>query len=197
MNKLLLVGPCWSSDWTIKYSGIGWPNMLSNDFVVTNLSQTGCSEYKIYLQLQSVDIHAFDAIIVTHSTPRVFYVKEHPVHYRDPLHKNSDLVYNDIREASKKDKSLLPIVTFFENYIDLDFMQFIFDTVCEKIDQTLQDFKGKVLHVAHFPDDINYTFPNLIKFDLFPKHRGLLNHYDDQGNSIVYKTLLEKLKETT
>jgi hypothetical protein len=195
MNKLLLVGCSWSADWTVKYPGSGWPNMLANDFKVTNLSQSGCSEYKIYLQLKSIDIHKFDAIIVSHSTPRVFYVKNHPVHYKDSLHKNSDLIYTDIVEASKKDKLLLPIVSFFEYYIDLDYMQFVFDTICEKIDQILKDYKGLVIHTSHFREDLNYNFPNIVKFKLFETHRGLLNHYNDDGNIIVYNTLLQKLKE--
>jgi lysophospholipase L1-like esterase len=38
-KTLLIAGDSFSADWTKKYDGIGWVNMLENDFDVTNVSQ--------------------------------------------------------------------------------------------------------------------------------------------------------------
>ena len=76
--KLLICGDSFAADWTVKYKGHGWPNLLSQSFEVTNLARAGVCEYKIYNQLLSVDPSAFDVIIISHTSPFRLYVKEHP-----------------------------------------------------------------------------------------------------------------------
>ena len=106
--NILIVGDSFAADWTVKYKGIGWPNMLSKRHNVTNLAQAGCSEYKIYKQLLSVNLDDFDYIIASHTSPYRIYVTEHPVHSMDKLHNDCDLIYTDLKEHSKRDKKLLP-----------------------------------------------------------------------------------------
>ena len=50
--KILICGDSFAADWTVKYPGQGWPNMLAEIHEVTNLAQAGCSEYKILKQLE-------------------------------------------------------------------------------------------------------------------------------------------------
>jgi len=190
--KLLICGDSFAADWTVKYNGIGWPNLLSKNYQVTNLAQAGCSEYKIYQQLISVDLTKFDQIIVSHTSPYRIPIKQHPVHSKDKLHKNSDLIYTDIKEHSKTNNKLLPIVEFFENYFDMDSAQFIHSLICEKIDNLTANVP--TLHLTNLNWDNLYLFQNMLNFEyLFKTNRGVMNHYDIDGNQIIYNSIVERL----
>ena len=190
MKNILICGDSFASDWTIKYPGKGWPNMLAEIHQVTNLAQAGCSEYKIYLQLINTDISKYDTVIVSHTSPNRIYVKQHPVHHNDVLHKHSDLLYTDIAEHAKKNKSLKPILDYYENYFDLDYAKFSHNLICKEIEQHLDQFNIPVLHITNIDWNELYTFNSTINFHhLFQTHRGLINHYTDTGNDIVYQTI--------
>jgi hypothetical protein len=184
MKKLLICGDSFAADWTAKYQRLGWPNMLSQEYNITNLAQAGCSEYKIYQQLTSVNLQKFDNIIVSHTSPYRLYVKKHPIHYNDPLHKNSDLIYSDIKEY----KELSSIVNYYENYFDLDYAKFIHNLICKEIDQLTKNYC--TLHITSFDWKDLYNFSNMINFeDIFKKHRGLVNHYSEDGNNLVFEKI--------
>ena len=196
--NLLICGDSFAADWTVKYNDIGWPNMLANDHKITNLAQAGCSEYKIYKQLVSVNLTEYDAIIISHTSSNRIHVKSHPVHANDLLHKHSDLIYTDIVEHSKSNKSLKPIVDYFENYFDLEYAIFVHTTICEKIEKHLNQFSGLVIHIATLPWDDLYYFNNMLSFEhLFKNHRGFMNHYNLRGNEIAYETIKTILDSKT
>ena len=50
MSKILICGDSFAADWSKKYEGKGWVNMIENDHVITNIAEAGVSEYKIYKQ---------------------------------------------------------------------------------------------------------------------------------------------------
>jgi hypothetical protein len=54
--NLLICGDSFAADWTVKYPGEGWPNLMSKIHNVTNLAQAGCGEYKVLKQLESVNL---------------------------------------------------------------------------------------------------------------------------------------------
>jgi hypothetical protein len=194
-DTLLICGDSFAADWTVKYPGWGWPNKLAECFDVTNLAQPGCGQYKIYQQLLSVDINKFSTILVSHTSPNRIYVRTHPVHHNDVLHKNSDLIYTDILEHAKNDKSLSSIVDYYENYFDLEYAKFVHSMTCEKIQNLLTTATGKILHVAHSPWDNLHQFDNMINFEwVFKKHNGFMNHYTDRGNKIIYDLIVEKIQ---
>ena len=192
--KILICGDSFAADWTVKYSGRGWPNMLAEQHEVVNLAQAGCSEYKIYQQLISVtDLTKFDKIIVSHTSPYRVPIDVHPVHANDSLHKNSDLIYTDIKEHSKSNKKLLSIVEFFENYFDTESAKFTHSLICKEIDQLLQSHI--TIHISNLVWDGLYKFNDMLNFEyLFKSNRGLMNHYNDAGNEEVFKILSTTLK---
>ena len=164
---------------------------MDKHFEITNLAQAGCSEYKIYKQLTSVNLNEYDKIIISHTSPYRIPIEIHPVHSKDKLHKNSDLIYNDIREHSKKNKKLNSIVDFFENYFDIEYAIFSHILLCEKIDSLLPKDTDKILHVTNIDWTDLYQFQPMLNFEfLFDSNRGLLNHYNEQGNEIVFKAVL-------
>ena len=72
--------------------------MLEDDFKITNISQAGVSEYKIYLQLKSVDVTKFDKVLISHTSAYRIPIEEHPIHKNDILHNNCDIIFSDVKE---------------------------------------------------------------------------------------------------
>ncbi len=194
MKKILICGDSFAADWTVKYTGLGWPNLLAKDHDVTNIAQAGVSEYKIYLQLKSVNLSKFDYIIVFHTSPNRVYVKKHPVHYNDPLHFNSDLIYKDIKEHSKSDNSLLDIVKYFESEFDIEYAALMHSLLCQHIETILLPYN--VIHATGINWSNLYNFANILDVsDIANQHSGNLNHFTEEGNFTVYRKILENLKQ--
>ena len=193
--KILICGDSFAADWTIKHPGKGWPNMLAEQHEVVNLAQAGCSEYKILKQLESANLNTYDQIIVSHTSPYRIYVKKHPVHHADLLHKDCDFLYADIKAHSIKNKDLVPIVNYIENYFDLDYAKDMHKLLCKEIEQLLESVKDQVIHIANIDYKTIYSFKNMINFDnLFASNSGSMNHFDAEGNEELFKILSTTLK---
>jgi len=192
MERLLICGDSFSADWTVKYSEPGWPNLLAQDYAVTNLSQAGCSEYRIHQQLQSVDLTQFDHIIVAHTSPYRIYVEQHPIHHNDVLHGHSDLIYSDLVAHVDTHPEIASAVDFFEQYFDTQYADFVHTLICKEIERMTQGLP--VLHMINFEQQ--YAFTPAVDFTaLFRTNRGLINHYDSLANQKIYaqlKNLLQK-----
>lgn len=185
INKLLIVGDSFSADWSIKYpSAGGWVNKFF-DYEVTNLSQAGASEYKIVLQLNSVDITEYHKVIICHTSPFRIYIKKHPVHHHDTLHNNCDLIYNDVL-AHKYDFISNIAVDFFENIYDMEYASYIHKLIVTD----LQKQFPAALHISFF--DLNIS--NVHYFDKeFNQYKGNINHLTNEGNDVVYNKIHQLL----
>jgi hypothetical protein len=183
MHNVLIVGDSFGADWTIKYNthGLGWPNIIENKFNVTNISQAGCSEYKILLQLRSVTLSDYHIVVVNHTSPFRLYVKTHPVHADDVLHHSSDLLYNDILFHYKQHPTddLSVAIGYFEKYFDLDYANYMYKLIYNDIIETCSVIKSlQVVHTESIIDD-----KNLLRLAQYSKHnKGLLNHYNKTAN---------------
>lgn len=194
MTKIFICGDSFAADWTVKYKGQGWPNMLAKDYTITNVAQAGVSEYKIYQQLTRANLDQYDAVIVAHTSPYRIYVKEHPVHSKDSLHANCDLIYSDLKESQATHPEVEPIITYFENYFDTEYAEFVHNLICEKVEKLCEKYSHKVINLINFKDQ--YNFPNSINFEqVFKDHRGTMNHFNDTGNKIVYNEISKKILE--
>lgn len=195
MKKILICGDSFAADWTVKYTGEGWPNLLAKDYSVTNLAQAGCSEYKIYKQLVSVDLNLFDYIIVFHTSPNRIYTSRHPVHSDDLLHGNSDLLYADIKEHSKTNKELIPIVEFFEQHFDVDHAIFSHNLLCKFIGELCEPYN--TLHATGFDYKKLYQFNNtLLDYSgLAEPKLGNINHFSNKSNILIFNDIKSRLDQ--
>ena len=186
MSNILICGDSFAADWTKKYSGYGWVNMLSNDHVVTNIAEAGVSEYKIYNQLNSVKLDSFDKLIVSHTSPYRIPVKEHPIHLNDILHYNCDLIYSDLKEH--EDNPLVKsAIDFYENLFDLDYACFIHDLIIKEMNIKYKN----LINITFFSSNKNmYNFE-----DVYLENKGLINHMNDKGNKIIYNKIKEIINE--
>jgi len=194
MTKILITGDSFAADWTIKYknNGVGWPNLLADTYDVTNIAQAGCSEYRIYKQLTSRKLNEYDIIIVSHTSPYRFYVDENPIHKDDILHHSCDFIYNDVIQHYTTDKSLLPIVEFFEKYYDLDYALYVHNLIAEDIINMVPN----AIHINNFEDNAQVIQDIAMDFShLFDSNNGKMNHYDDYANSVIFDYITKRIEE--
>lgn len=194
VNRILICGDSFSADWSRKTAKDGWPNLLAKKYEVTNLSQAGCGQYKIFRQLKKSDINSFQTIIVSHTSPYRVHVTEHPIHDGDILHSDCDLMYEDLKSHQNVSQEIKCMVSFFEKYYDLEYAVYVHGLICKDIESYLENFQGKVLHMRNIPWDGFYCFPDMLdNSDVFLSHRGNSNHFSDEGNMIVYDRVIERI----
>lgn len=187
MKRLLIVGDSFAAEWP----GEGWPKMLARQFDVTNLAQAGVGEYKILKQLQSVDCNAFDAIIVSHTSPSRIHTPAHPLH-KEGLHKNCDLIYEDLQRISWFNQSLKIAKGWFKYHYDDQYQLDIYRLIRNEINRLIQIPYVSISH-ADFGIDLVVEKNHIDFKELWKTHRGVVNHYNESGNIEVYKRLLETL----
>ena len=185
-KTLLIAGDSFSADWTTKYKGRGWVNMLEDDFEVTNISQAGVSEYKIYQQLNSVDLSKFDKILVSHTSAYRIPIQEHPIHKDDVLHYNCDILFSDV-ETHLDNPVMKTAYDFYSDIFYPDYFCFVNDLIYEKI----KEITPTATHITFFDsfyDDSVHKFENV-----FLENRGTINHLNEMGNRLIYQKVLELL----
>lgn len=193
-KKILICGDSFSANWYVKTKKYGWPNFLSDMYTVTNISQAGCSQYKIYLQVSNSQLSNFDKIIISHTSPYRIYVKKHPIHNHDILHGSCDLIYEDLVDNMDKNIKVKSIVDFFENFYDLEYAKYIHRLICNDIEELIKPFSKKIIHVVNISYDDLYKFKDVVdNYEVFKSSRGDINHFNEQGNQIVFQRILDRI----
>ena len=191
--NILISGDSFAADWSVKYPNQkGWPNLLAEKFNIKNVAQAGCSQYKIYKQLENEQLKDYDHIIICHTSPFRIPIIKHPIHYNDILHKNCDLLYSDIKEHLDKNIELISICIFFEKYFDFESAIFNHRLICKEID--LLTKSNNTTHISNIDWKDLYQFKDMLNFyNLFRTNRGSVNHYNDNGNIKIYNAILNRL----
>jgi hypothetical protein len=190
--RILIAGDSFAADWQVKYpEKQGWPNWLAEKFSVTNVAQAGAGEYKILQQLKRVELSNFDCVIISHASPNRVYCTQHPIHENDPLHKNSDIIYADIKEHSENSDAVLA-AKYYERYFDFDYYNDISKMCCSEILNILGNyFLLDQYHIVNYNSKQKYDcLPETLNInEIFSKHPGSTNHFDDTGNRLLYEKL--------
>jgi hypothetical protein len=201
--NILILGDSFAADWSIKCNKyLGWPNLLAQDHQVTNLAQAGVSEFKIYKQVMSANLDNYDIIIVAHTSPYRVPTRRHPVHYTDPLHKHADLLYGDIQYHYRRLRNLFnysirSAYNFILHHYDEEYFVTTYQLYREKINQLLANKKVIVISTLHAANDFA-TEKNILNFcELLSTEPGLINHYSEFGNKIIFEQLTQEIKRMT
>lgn len=182
MKKLLIAGDSFAADWTKKYEGIGWVNMLCDDYVVENIAEAGVSEYKIYKQLLNQNLFEYDYIIVSHTSAYRIPIEEHPIHRGDILHNNCDLIFSDVQEHI--DNHIMKTAYDFYSYIfNPKYFVFINSLIHKEIKLLSTNLTNITFFDSFYDDEI-------IKLEnIFLQNKGTINHMNEKGNRITYKKI--------
>lgn len=187
--RLLVVGDSFSADWSYKYpNSSGWPNLLAEKFTVTNLSQAGCSEFRILKQLRSTSLSQFDCVLISHTSPYRIYTEYNPLRAGDQLHHHCDLLYSDVKALAKTNQDYAAAATYFEKFFSLEFADY--NHQCVYKDIVAHTKSTKTVHITHianqFAVDIDFS-------TTYQRHSGLINHYSKAGNLLVFETVYKYL----
>lgn len=197
MEKILICGDSFAADWTIDQQIDGWPNMLDKEFHVDNLAQAGCSQYKIYKQLTSKikKLTEYSFVIISHTSPYRIYTTEHPCYVKDKLHKNSDFIYNDVKNKVDQFPELKCITDYYERFFDFEYAKFVHNCICEQI-HNITKCCLNVIHMSGFDYKDLYEFNNFLDLSqIHTCHKGSVNHFNNQGNKMVYEKIVRKINE--
>jgi hypothetical protein len=186
MKKLLIAGDSFAANWQIKYNGVGWVNLLENDFEVKIIAQAGVSEYKIMKQLENQNLDDYDNIIVSHTSAYRIPIMEHPIHKNDLLHKNCDLIFSDVSEHTAN--SIMKTAhDFYKDIFNPEYFIFINDLIYKEI----YKMSDKMIHITFF--DCFYN-DDVKKYEsVFLNNKGNMNHLNDAGNEIMYNEIKKLL----
>lgn len=197
--NILLCGDSFVSDWSVKYpERTGWCNWLSKDHTVTNLAQAGVGEYKILKQIQSADLNAFDAIIISHGSPNRVYCTVHPIHNNDPLHRYADLIYADIKEHASTNLDADIATKYYERYFDFDYYRDLSQLCCWEILNILGDYPHlSQFHIENYGNNHKYDMlPDSFNINnLLKKYYGDTCHLNEEGNKKLYNVITSWLNE--
>jgi len=187
--KILIAGDSFVADWSVKYKNYkGWPNLIAESFDTTNVAQAGVGQYKIFKQLQSVDINSFDVVITSYTSPYRVHTQKHPIHLDDVLHKNCDLLANDIEYFYNKDSKNESLRTA-RNYFKYHFDEEYYDTIHKILVNECDKIIGHKKHIQ--VSDLKCITEDWQA--ITQKHKGLINHLSEEGNIMLYNELLKVL----
>ena len=186
-KTILILGDSFAADWSSKSKSLGWVNKLSFGYDVTNLAQAGVSEYKIYLQLQSVNPNDYDYVIVSHTSAYRIPIQEHPIHKTDSLHSNCDIIYSDV-EQHLDNPIMKTAYDFYCEIFNPDYFVFVNELIFDKIYNTIPSAK----HITFFD---SFYDDRVLKYEsTFLSHKGNANHLNIVGNEFIYNEMKKILK---
>lgn len=190
LKKILICGDSFSYDHGIALS---WVTRLSKLYSVTNLSQCGCSEYKIKLQLAKVDLSLFDAIMIFHTSPNRLYINQSYAIHNSPSHKHCDLLFSDVEDKKVQSDIARIAYEYFVHIFDQDYYHYVHNLILTDLDFMTRPYQ--VLHFTNFDYTLMHTFRGTLTsfYDIFLQHPGNINHLDQQGNDMVFSNITQRL----
>jgi len=169
-----------------------WISMLSQTYDITNLSECGISEYRIFKKLSSAHLNRFDSFIIIHTSPFRTYVDYNPIHSESEYHKNCDVILADIE--NRNDDFSKACQQYFKHIWNKDYSLDIHNLLCMDIQRQLKD--RPTLHITNFDYRDCYDFNKelLCLWPIWQQHKGNVAHYDQEGNRIVFDIIDQKIK---
>jgi len=188
--KILVAGDSFAAQWS---GNNGWVKLLAKEFNVTNVAQAGVSEYKILKQIQKQQLDNYDCFIVSHTSPSRVHTPNHPLH-KEGLHKDCDLLYNDIDRTSLFNSSLSSAKSYFKYHYDDQYQCDIYHLLRKEINNILAT--KKYISMSHI--EVAKLFiveDNHLDFSEFwQAHKGNENHYNKEGNQKLLKIIIDAVK---
>jgi hypothetical protein len=193
--KILIVGDSFAC--AALAGAHGWPNKLTEYFSVTNIARPGVGEYKILQGLKEALIsNSFDLIIVSHTSPNRINCQTNPLYPLGHMYHTSDIIFADVENKL----STNPVAKSFYDYFCLAFDPEYYEYIHTRCCQDIIDVTKKIptIHMTHFDWSQLYPIESLMNFyQLWQNNKGQYNHYNIQGNEIIFNWLLTEIDSLT
>ena len=193
LSNILIAGDSFAVDWS-KWQDIpykGWPNLVASLHSVENVSQDGVGQYKIWKQIQDLDLSIYDKIIVSVASYWRMYCQSHPIHTTG-RYMHSDLMLMDIDRFSLFNSKLRTAKGMFKYYYDEEYVKDSYDMITDLIREKLQG--SNFILIGH--TGTRTTHQDVVDFSkLWAKERGLVNHYTQKGNEDIFNYLQSFLRK--
>lgn len=177
--NLLVCGDSFSYDHKIQHS---WPTRLGQQHFVDNISQCGCGEYKIKLQLESKNLNDYDAILIFHTSPYRLHYKYPNRMHADNFHNWSDLIFSDVEHHRHDDPVAKVAHDYFVHIFDEDYYLYLHNLICRDIYQNTQ--AHRTFHFTAFDYSDLYRFDNQLNdlYSVWKHNPGSVNHLNENGH---------------
>jgi len=189
--NVLIAGDSFAAEWP---GSNGWVKLLAKKYNVKNVAQAGVSEYKILQQINTANLDKYDLVIVSHTSLSRVHTPQHPLH-KEGLHKDCDLIFNDINRVSFFNASLKAAKDYFKYHYDDKYYQTVYSLLRKEINTILAE--KKYLSMSHV--EVAKLFiheDNHLDFSEFwQANKGKENHYSKIGNQKIYDIVVDKINK--
>jgi len=186
--KVLVAGDSFAVRKNTNHDNTGWPQLLAQEYQITNVAQAGVSEYKIIKQLQSQTLDEFDALVVVHTSPFRVHVQTHALHTTSPTHQYCDLIYQDLLSSDSTQPQILAALGYFQYIFDTEYYLDLYKMFLSTCNYMTKNHN--VLHVSFFNNQIHTPFTEFrCLHEVFNKHPGSVNHLSKIGNLSTYRII--------
>lgn len=189
--RILIAGDSFAAKWP--NASIGWVDLLAKEHEVTNVAQAGVGEYKIYKQIETINQHLYDCIIVSHTSPSRIHTPNHPIH-KTGFHKDCDLILTDINENfSLFNGNLKTAQGWFKYHYDDKYQLDVYRLLRKEINSIITIPYISLSHIEILKklsiEKNHFDFSRLWSLE-----RGLINHYTEKGNKVIFELLSQFLR---
>jgi len=182
VKKLLIIGDSFSEN----MCNHSWVTQLG--YSITNLSDCGIGEYKIYQKINSIKFSDFSLFVVSHTSPNRIYIENNPLYKDNPRYQNCDLLYADVK--SKEPNCFASKISWwYENVFDIDHAEFMHNLLVNYI---IDIMPQSTIHLTFF----NTHNSKLLNYnEIWKKNPGDINHLNMQGNIEVANRVKKILRD--
>ncbi len=152
------------------------PDSWTTRLHVTNFSQRGISQYRLYQQVCQIPQKQFDVVLVVHTSPYRIYCNHNQLH-TNPPYNYCDLIYSDV--SAHDSQFAKNVAWYFENVFDLDQANFYHRLTVNAIKQQLWI---PSLHFTFFDGTVDGVTS---LHHIWQQYPGSINHLSPEGNALV------------
>lgn len=181
-EKVAIIGDSFAADG----GPDSWITMLARDYDVINYSQRGISQYRLYCLVEKniVEIDQADHVILFHTSPLRVYIPDQVDYPTRQLasHATCDMIANDVMSSSWNKFADIYYRLFFDEQQQQTFYRLL-----------VSDITRLTKHAIHCSGFTNTNLQLNSFADIRELHPGNINHFDFNGNVIVYNSIKELL----
>lgn len=186
-EKIAIVGDSFSADTT----PTSWITHLESEYDVTNYSQRGASEYRLYTIVNQYEpeLYSADRIIMFHTNSLRVFVPDTVDYPSRQLasHAHCDLVIGD----ALADPQWAKIAeTYLKYFFDEDYLRTQYQLLISDIHER---FSRKIIHCSGFDEHTAGNVSIKSFAQVREDHPGTTNHLDYTGNLKIYQYIKERL----